>query len=324
MIEINPANSKTWSVLGPRGTFGTVLLELAKENEKIMAVTADLSTTAGLHRFGKIFPGRLINTGIAEQNMIGVAAAFASEGFIPFAVSFANFSVLRAFEAVRHFMGNMQRNVKLVGMGSGFSMSVFGDTHHGKEDMAALRALTGITILSPADTAELVKAIEASILYKGPVYIRLTGSANHPAVYTEDFDFEIGKAIRLKKGTDVTVIATGSMVWNAMKAAGMLEDKGISASVIDMHTLRPLDAKIIDEEIVSSKLLVTVEEHSRTAGLGGAVAEQLGSLKVHPPLLQLGIGEVSRLNGDYHFMLGQHGLLPGQIADAVEEKYSSL
>src|SRR5262249_8045450 len=162
---------------------------------------------------------RLINTGIAEQNMIGVAAALATEGLIPFAISFASFSTMRACEPVRHFLGYMNRNVKLVGVSSGFATGIFGSTHYCKEDLAIMRAISGVAVISPADCTELSKAMEACIHYNGPVYLRLTGQMNHPIVYKEDYTFEIGKAIKLKSGTDITIIATGSMVHNSLAAS---------------------------------------------------------------------------------------------------------
>ena len=324
MIQINSTNIRVWSLLGQRGALGHALLEVAKDNEKIIAITSDLAKVSGLDRFGRLFPERLINTGIAEQNMMGIAAGFANEDFIPFAISFANFSVLRACEPMRHFMGYMQRNVKLVGLSSGFAMGVFGNTHYCKEDIAIVRAISGIIILSPADCTELVKAIEASAEYKGPVYIRLTGTMNNPVVYKENYDFEIGKAIRLRKGSDISIIATGSMVHNTLHASEILEKQGISASVIDMHTLKPLDTKIIDEELNSSKLIVSVEEHSKTGGLGGAIAEYLCPIQHHPVLLTLGIEDQFQPSGDYPFMLEQNELLPDQIANNIRQKFLSL
>jgi len=320
MIQYNSTNIRVWSLLGQTGALGIALLEIAKENEKIMVITSDLANISGLDRFGKIFPERLINTGIAEQNMLGIAAAFANEDFIPFAISFANFSVLRACEPTRHFMGYMKRNVKLVGLSSGFAMGIFGNTHYCKEDIAILRAISGITIISPADCTELVKAMEASSEYHGPVYLRLTGVMNNPVVYKENYDFEIGKAIILKKGTDITIIATGSMVYNSLMASEILEKQGILATVIDMHTIKPLDDQIINQEVSSSKLIVSVEEHAKIGGLGGAIAEYLCSVKHHPVLLRLGMEDIFQPAGDYHYMLEQNELLPEQIAYNIMQK----
>lgn len=324
MIQYNYTNIRIWSLLGQSRTFGNTLLELAQENKKIIAVTSDMAKTAGLDRFGKTFPSRLVNTGIAEQNMVGIAAALATEGLIPFAISFASFSTMRACEPARHFLGYMQRNVKLIGISSGFATGIFGNTHYCKEDLAITRAISGVMIFSPADCTELVKIIEASVNYNGPVYIRLTGQMNNPIVYKGDYTFEIGKAIKLKSGTDITIIATGSMVYNSLRAAEILEQQNIRASVIDMHTIKPLDTSSIDNELHSSKLIVSVEEHSTIGGLGGAIAEHLCSIKQHPILLRLGIEDGYQNAGDYLHMLEQNQLLPEQIATNIMDKYSSL
>jgi transketolase len=324
MIEYNTTNIRVWSLLGQSRTFGNALLEIAKENPKIIAVTSDMAKTSGLDRFGKVFPDRLINTGIAEQNMVGIAAALATEGLIPFAISFASFSVMRACEATRHFLGYMQRNVKLIGISSGFATGIFGNTHYCKEDLAIMRAVSGVIIISPADCASLIMAMKAAIEHNGPVYIRLTGQMNHPIVYKNDVAFEIGKAIKLKDGADITIIATGSMVYNSLRASEILKQQGIQASVIDMHTIKPLDSSLIDHEIRSSRLIVSVEEHSKIGGLGGAIAEHLSMFKNSPVLLRLGIEDDFQNAGNYSYMLEQNQLLPEQIASSIQEKYLSL
>lgn len=324
MTEFSSTTIRAWSLLGQSRTFGNTLLELAKENPKIIAVTSDMAKTSGLDRFGKQFPDRLINTGVAEQNMVGIAAAFATEGLIPFAISFASFSVMRACEATRHFLGYMQRNVKLIGISSGFATGIFGNTHYCKEDLAIMRAVSGVVIISPADCGELVIAMKAAIEHNGPVYIRLTGQMNHPIVYKKTPAFEIGKAIKIKDGTDITIIATGSMVYNSIKASEILEQQGIGVSVIDMHTIKPLDTSVIDQELHSSKLIISVEEHSIIGGLGGAIAEHLSLLKKCPPFLRLGVKDEFQNAGNYLYMLEQNQLLPEQIASNILQKYASL
>ncbi len=324
MEMINHKNARMWSLLGPSGTFGSALAELAKGNDKIVVLTGDMTKTAGLERFRKSFPDRLVNVGIAEQNMVGMAAGFASGSFVPFVVSFANFSVLRACETVRHFLGYMGRNVKLVGVGAGFSTGMFGPTHYGTEDVSIARTIPGITILSPADCTELVKALEATVNTDGPVYLRLTGVMNNPVVYNEDYDFEIGKAITLKQGTDVAIVATGTMVYNALKASEILENHGISVTLIDMHTISPLDTAVINRELNSSKLIVSVEEHGTVGGLGGAIAEHMSSIRHNAVLLRLGIEDKFKDAGSYRFMLEQNELLPEQLAHNIQRKYESL
>jgi transketolase len=324
MIEYNSTNIRTWSLLGQTRTLGNALLELAAEDKRIFALTSDLAKTSGLERFAKVLPERFVNTGIAEQNMVGIAAAMSNNDLIPFAVSFASFSTMRACEPARHFLGYMQKNVKLIGVSSGFATGIFGNTHYCKEDLAIMRSISGILVLSPADCTSLVKMLEAVISYDGPVYIRLTGQMNNPIVYAKDFEFEIGKAVKLRQGDMISIFATGSMVHNSLKAAEILSREGIQASVTDMHTIKPLDVAAIDSEIENSDLFVSVEEHSCIGGLGGAMAEHLSSLDKHPPLLRLGVKDAFLNAGNYQYMLEQNDLAPEQIAASIMTKYFTL
>jgi transketolase len=180
MIDFNRTVIRTLSILGQRGAFGYALTELAKENEDIIALTADLRTTSGLDRFYNEYPERIINVGIAEQNMIGIAAGMATMNFTPFATTFSNFASLRSCEQMRHFMGYMNENIKIIGFGGGFAMGMFGITHYGIEDISAIRAIPNIAILSPADCLEAAKATIASYHHNGPVFVRLTGVMNQP------------------------------------------------------------------------------------------------------------------------------------------------
>jgi transketolase len=310
--------------LGPRGAFGAALLQIGAENEKIIALTSDLCNTSGLDRFRNAYPDRLINTGIAEQNMIGIASGLSNEGYIPFATTFATFAVLRGCEPARHFLGYMKCQVKLVGLGAGFAMGMFGNTHYGIEDIAIMRAIPNLTVLSPADATEVVKATAAAAVHEGPVYLRLTGVMNNPLVYQDDYHFEIGKAITLKEGGDLTIIATGTMVFNSLRAAELLESDGIATTVIDMHTIKPLDTAAIDAACQRSQLLVTVEEHSVIGGLGGAVAAYKSALPFAPPQLMLGVADRFRKAGDYRYMLSENGLLPEQLATQIRKRYRPL
>lgn len=322
-MEFRKADIRTWSMLGQRGTFGSALEKIGSENEKIIALSADLCNTSGLDRFAAKFPQRFINTGIAEQSLVGTAAGLADAGELPFATTFANFAALRACEQVRHFMGYMKCNVKLVGLAAGFAMEYFGNTHYGIEDVAAIRAIPNIVILSPADGMEVVKCVEAAAFHEGPVYIRLTGGMNQPVVHKEDFDFKIGSSILLKEGKDIAVFATGSMVSQALKASELLEKSGISVSVRDIYTLKPFDRDVINF-LATEKMIVTVEEHSIIGGLGSTVAEALSSHECSPPLLRLGAGEGYIKAGDYSYMLEQHGLTAVGIAHKILEKYQEV
>lgn len=322
-MEIKSTQIRMLSMLGQRGVFGITLVELAVNNPDIVALAADLCNTSGLDRFKNQFPERFYNTGIAEQNMVGIAAGLAATGKVPFAATFANFAALRSCEQVRHFLGYMNENVKLVGFGAGFSFGMFGTTHYAIEDIAALRAIENLIILSPADGLETVKAVEAAAKIIAPVYLRLSGAMNNPIVYKEDLDFEIGKAITLKEGDDVAIVATGTMVHASLKAAEILKEKGISAKVIDMHTIKPLDTEVL-ADCLEQKLIVTVEEHSVRGGLGAAVAECLALNKQRPPHLIIGTNQKYPHAGDFAYMLEVHGLTPEKIASKIENTYKEI
>lgn len=323
MIEVNRTTIRTLSILGQRGAFGYALTEMAKKNDDIIALTADLCTTSGLDRLNNAFPERLINVGIAEQNMIGIAAGMSTLGYIPFATTFANFASMRSCEFMRHFMGYMKENIKIVGFAGGFAMGMFGVTHYGIEDIASIRAISNITILSPADCLETAKATIAASQMQGPVYLRLTGVMNHPILYKENYEFEIGKAIEMKGGKDIAIFATGSMVYQSLRAASGLEEQGIDCKVVNVHTVKPIDKNAVYEAL-TAKLIVTVEEHSVIGGLGSSIAELLSELEDKPPQLTIGISEEYKPAGSYEFMLEEYGLTANKIAEKILKKYREV
>ncbi|GKV93418.1 transketolase [Pectobacterium aroidearum] len=317
MLVIKPTSIRSWSMLGSRGTFGLTLLDLAQQDENIVALSADLGKSSGLDRFSAAYPDRFFNAGIAEQNMVGMAAGLAAGGYVPFVTSFANFLTMRAGEQVRHNLGYMHENVKLVGLASGVATGMFGATHHGIEDIAALRSISNITILSPADCTETVKMTEAALKHSGPVYLRLTGNMRAPIVYKDDYELEIGRAISLREGEDVCIVATGSMVFYALEAAALLAESNIDCTVIDMHTIKPLDTMILDRQL-DKRLIVTIEEHSVIGGLGSSVAEHLAAKWQKPPQLILGIPQGYPDAGDYSYLLEQCGLTTNSIAHSIQ------
>lgn len=323
MIKFNSINMRIWARLGSCGAFGIASLELPEINNNIVMLTSDLCTYSGLDRFKLQYPDRIYNLGIAEQNMIGVAAGMAKEGMIPFATTYATFASTRCCDQVRVNMGYMKLGIKLVGVTSGLSAGILGATHMSFEDIAIIRGIPNIVIISPADATETIKATLALANYDGPVYLRLTGTMNTPMVYKEDYNFEIGKAIKLKNGKDIAIIATGTMVNNALKASRIIEENGISCSVINMHTIKPLDMEIINE-VIESKLIVTVEEHSVIGGLGGAIAEKLSDYIKRPPHQIIGISDEFKSAGDYEYLIKQYGLTPEQIANKIISKYSEV
>ena len=321
MTAFTPANIRTWSMLGSCGAFGMAALDLPDIDDKTVIVTADLCSFSGLERFRTRFPDRLYNVGIAEQNMIGVAAGLTKEGFNVFATTYATFASTRSCDPVRVHMGYMGFGIKLVGLTAGLSVGILGATHMSIEDVAIMRAIPNMTVLSPADCTETVKATLAAARHDGPVYLRLTGGMNNPVVYKEDYDFQIGKAISLRQGDDITIIATGTMVYQALEAAKILEAKGLSAAVIDMHTIKPLDTGLLDKAFTSSKLIVTVEEHSVIGGLGGAVAEYKSTKQNAPVQLTIGIEDFFPHAGDYAHLLEKCGLTSVQIARKIAENF---
>lgn len=323
-MEITQKNARQWSRLGPRAVYGMALLELIESTDTVYALSADLGISSGLQRLINTYPDRYLNVGIAEQNLLGVSAGLAKEGMIPFASSFAPFITLRCADQVRMNMGYMHLNIKTVGLGSGISMGGLGNSHYGIEDIAFMRSIPGMTILSPADCGQLTKAICASAQYDGPVYIRLTGEAGMPIVYDSEFEYVIGKAITLRKGKDVALIATGSMVSIALQAANSLEDDGIKCSVVDMHTIKPFDAQTIEDVASNAKLVVTLEEHSIIGGLGSAVAQVLASNEQRAKLLILGLPDEYMKAGSYQYMLKECGLTANQIVDKIRNSLGSL
>ena len=307
MIAFNPMNVRIWSMLGSCGAFGQAALELPEVDDRVVVLTSDLCVFSGLERFKGKFPDRLYNVGIAEQNMVGVAAGFAREGFIPFATTYAAFASMRCADQVKVNMGYMGLPVKLVGLTAGFAVGALGATHMSLEDVSVMRAMPNVTVLSPADCTATVKAVMAAATCPGPVYLRLSGPMPNPIVYKGECPFEVGKANVLRDGTDVTVIATGSMVYQALKAAELLEGDGVSAEGVDMHTIQPLDEEAVSRAS-GRKLIVTVEEHSVVGGLGSAVAEQLARLPRHPRLVRVGHEGRYPLAGSYADLIRSDGL----------------
>ncbi len=316
VMVIRKSEIKSWSKMGTRATFGLGILRLFEEEPDFYVMSADLCQSSGLERFRIKYPNNFINVGIAEQNLIGVAAGLAKDGTAVYATSFAPFISMRASEQIRMNMGYMGMNVKAVGLGSGLAMARLGASHYGIEDISVMRSIPNIVVLSPADCMETIKCIEAAKRYEGGVYIRLTGESNNPMVYQEDYTYQIGKANLLKRGEKVALIATGTMVYQALCVAQNLERAGIDPSVIDMHTIKPLDTEILDT-LEEYDYLITVEEHSVIGGLGGAVAEYMGSKKDRPRHLLIGIEDFFPHAGDYEYLLKQCGLTVEQITDKI-------
>ena len=310
-------NARGLSRLGPRGTFGVAILAAAEADPQVVGVTADLAITAGLERFRLKHPERLLNVGIAEQNLVGIAAGLADDGWLPFAVTFANFAALRSNEFVRHHLGYMRQDVVLVGIGAGFAMGQFGTTHYSIEDISALRAVPNLTIVSPGDCTEVYDAVLALSAEPRPCYLRLSGAPSMRAVDQGGTTFRIGHARVLSSGTDVTIIGTGSMLSVAAGAAELLRQAGLSVGVVNVHTIKPLDEDAVRGLVGTTGMVVTVEEHSVVGGLGAAVAEVLAESGDSPPHHRIGVLDEFPKVGSYEFVLAECGLTDSAVADRI-------
>ena len=313
---INDRNIKVWSTIGARATLGIAALELAKEIDNLMVLTCDVSTSAGLDRYRKTYPDKYLDLGIAEQNLIGVAAGLASENFNVITTTFAPFQTMRCCEQIKVNLGYMKQKICMVGIASGLVLGNLGFTHCCIEDIGILRSIPGMIIISPADSLETVKALEAAVKSKNPTYLRLTGGSNNPIVYEKDYEFKIGKSITLKEGKDITIFSSGAMVYQSLKAAKILETKKISTKVVNMHTIKPIDEEAI-KKACSSSLIVSVEEHNIIGGLGTAIAECKSSLKQSPKQLFLGIKDIYSKGGSYNFLKEKHRLTPEKIVEDI-------
>lgn len=311
----NNVNVKLLSMAGQGGSaFGISLIDLMKERNDLMVLSSDMSTPAGLDKFKAAYPDHFMNMGIAEQNMIGTAAGLAEEGYKPICVAQACFITMRSFEQIRQYCGYMGIPMVMVGIGSGLSLQYMGNTHYSIEDIALMRTIPGMIVIAPCDALEAMKALEFAVNHSGPVYIRLFGGTGIPSVYSQDYDFECGKAVNLMDGKDIQIVAAGSMVLQALKVAEELKNEGIEATVANMHTIKPLDQAAIN---VDKRLVVTIEEHSVIGGLGSAVADVLAKLPNHTELLQLGVGDSFMPVGGYPYLLDQAGLSIDKIKDRI-------
>lgn len=321
-LEFNSRNIKVMNRLGPRGAFGLAAMELPETCENVIMCNGDVRNFAGLDRFATAFPDRYYSFGIAEQNMLASAAGLASEGFIPYVTSYAAFDTLRCADQIKVCMSYMKLNIKLVGMDAGFAFGIYGHTHMCTEDIALMRTFPNISIISPADALETAKATLEIIKLDEPVYMRLTGVPNMSPIHSEDYDFRIGKAIKLRDGEDAAIIGCGSMVSQSLAAASLLETMGISTQVWNMHTIRPLDQDAI-AEATKKKLLVTAEEHSIAGGLGDAVSLALDPFR-HPPFIRIGVSGAYPPSGTYEWLLEKAGLTPENIASSIKNALEEI
>ena len=300
-----------------RESFGEAVTALAGTDPRVVVLDADLAEATKTGIFKKEYPDRFIDCGIAECNMIGIAAGLATCGKVPFAASFAMFSAGRAFEQVRNSVGYPHLNVKIVGSHAGISVGEDGATHQCCEDMALMRTIPGMVVLNPADHYEMLDAVKAAAEHQGPVYIRLGRLAVESCTQEVEEPFQIGKGRTLREGTDITIIATGLMVGEALKAYSALQAVGISARVIDMHTIKPLDKELVLKAAKETGRIVTVEEHNVIGGLGEAVAACL-SEELPTPVTKIGVNDVFGHSGPAVDLLKEFGLSAENIEETVK------
>ena len=298
-----------------RQAYGEALVKLGKENNDVVVLEADLSKSTMTAYFKKEFPERHINVGIAEADMIGTAAGFATTGKIPFASTFAMFAAGRAYDQIRNSVAYPKLNVKICPTHAGVSLGEDGGSHQAIEDVALMRVIPGMVVLSPADATETEQMVFAESKYNGPVYIRL-GRLNIPVIYGDDYKFKIGKAHTLKDGNDVAILATGLMVYEALEAAKLLEAEGVKARVINISTIKPLDEETVLKAAKECKFIVTSEEHSVIGGLGGAVSEFLS--ETYPTkVIKHGVYDEFGQSADGDTMLNNYKLRAKDIVEIV-------
>jgi transketolase len=304
-----------------RKAFASALEGIARKDPRVVALCNDSVGSASLSHFAEEFPDRLFNIGIAEQNMVGMASGMANGGKIPFVAAAACFLTARALEQIKNDVAYTDTNVKLCGVSTGLAYGPLGGTHHSIEDIAWLRAIANMTIIVPADPLETEQAIRAAADFIGPVYLRLS-RMGVPVVHDAGYRFEIGKAVRLRDGNDVTLAACGTLVPRTLAAAAMLEEEGIQARVINMATVKPIDREAIVEAAVETGGIVTAEEHTIYGGFGSAVAEVVAT--THPvPMRILGVPGVFAPTGSPEFLFEHFGLTPQGIRDAARELVES-
>ena len=293
--------------IATRDSYGNALVELGKKYENLVVLDADLAGATKTGIFQKAFPERHIDCGIAESNMMGIAAGLSTTGKVPFASTFAMFAAGRAYEQVRNSIGYPHLNVKIGATHAGISVGEDGATHQCNEDMALMRTIPGMVILNPSDDVEARAAVEAAYLHDGPVYLRFGRLAVPVINDNPDYKFEIGKGIVLREGKDVTIFATGLCVNETLLAVEKLAEDGIDAKVVNIHTIKPLDEELVVKSAQETGKVVTVEEHSVIGGLGGAVAEVL-SEKAPTKMLRIGINDVFGESGPAVKLLEKYGI----------------
>ena len=321
MIDITENKLKQWSRIGMRATFGLLCSELIENKNEIYIFTSDVSTSAGLDRFRKNYKNNFFDVGIAEQNLIGIAAGFASEDYDVITTTFAPFQAIRCVEQIKVNLGYMKNKITMVGLASGLVLGNLGFTHCCIEDLGVLRSIPNLKIVSPCDCGELAKTLIASIKEKNSVYIRLTGGSAIDVINNHDYDFQIGKASIIKKNEKknikVAMFSNGVIAKEVLIASKILDEKKIENEVINIHTIKPIDKEIIKKYCEKSELIVSVEEHNVVGGLGSAIAEVKSGIKFSPRHILMGVNDSYTSSGSYENLLQKNKLLGHQIAETI-------
>jgi transketolase len=307
-MNFNSANAKQWLRMGPRAMFGQFMINIAKKNKKLMVLSADLGRSSGLARFKIEFPKQYISVGISEQNLVGVAAGLANEGFKVFVTSFAPFLSMRASEQIRMNLGYMKHNVNLVALGSGLSMGFLGNSHFGLEDIAIMRTIPNLNVTCPADCSELGKVLDDyAFNNRGPSYIRLTGIPGSKNLYDKNYSYKFGKNITITKGNDILVLSHGSILGQIRASVEALKKKNINVELVNVVSLKPIDDSIITL-FKKYKKIITIEEHTSVGGLSTIISEKLLKNEINSKLFSISLPDKFGPTGTYNYLLKYHGL----------------
>jgi transketolase len=314
---VNMQNITSSSARATRDGFGAALLELGQRNPNVVGLTADLMESLQMHHFQKAYPERFFQCGISEANMMGIAAGLAIGGKIPFTGTFANFSTGRVYDQIRQSIAYSHKNVKICASHAGVTLGEDGATHQILEDLGMMRMLPGMVVINPCDYNQTKAATLAIAEYHGPVYLRF-GRPSWPVFMPEDQPFEIGKAILLSAGTDVTIFATGHLMWTSIEAAKELAAEGISCELINIHTIKPLDEQAVLDSVSKTRAVVVAEEHQRNGGLGDAIANLLAH-QLPVPMEYVGVNDSFGESGKPAELLEKYGLGKKDVIWAVKD-----
>lgn len=323
MIEFNLRNIRSWAIMGINPSIWSIGFPEIINNETTALLTADLARYSGLIRTAQKYPEIFYNFGIAEQNMVGIAAGMALCGHDVYMTTYAPFITYRCLDQFRHFLGNMNLNIKAIGSAAGLSAGFSGNALLAISDIAAVRSIPNLTILSPSDCTEAIKMMLALKSYNKPVYMRFCGTTNIPIVYRQDYEFEIGKAVCMQDGERIAIVATGTnMVYNALEVSNKIAEKyKFRPMVVNIHTIKPLDTRILDEMFKRFEIIYTIEEHNIIGGLGSAIDEYKSNKQATCRIINLGIKDTLLKLGNRDFMLDEAGLSVDKIFSIIEQSF---